>query len=68
VFAHVPLSSDIARDMQRIRLDRGMGYYGTALDWAKRILQGVSPVSGAGSPQRLIGVGPGVQDGPLPPS
>lgn len=48
VFAEVPLSADVALDIQRIRLDRGMGYYESALDWAKLILQGLSPISGMG--------------------
>lgn len=48
VFAEVPLSVDVAMDIQRIRLDRGMGYYESALDWAKLILQGLSPISGMG--------------------
>ena len=49
VFAEVPLSVDVALDIQRIKLDRGMGYYESALDWAKLILQGLSPISGIGS-------------------
>lgn len=48
VFADVPLSADVNIDIQRIRLDRGMGYYASALDWAKLILLGFSPVSGMG--------------------
>ena len=48
VFAGVPLSVDVALDIQRIRLDRGMCYYESALDWAKLILQGLSPISGMG--------------------
>jgi len=48
VFAEVPLCSDIAQDLKRIRLDRGMTYYEPALDWARLILQGDSPVTGAG--------------------
>nr|WP_315445347.1 McrC family protein [uncultured Pseudomonas sp.] len=48
VFAEVPLCSDIVQDLKRIRLDRGMTYYEPALDWARLILQGDSPVTGAG--------------------
>ena len=48
VFAAVPQSVDVALDIQRIRLDRGMGYYESALDWAKLILQGLTPISGMG--------------------
>jgi 5-methylcytosine-specific restriction enzyme subunit McrC len=49
VFADVPPSVDVAQDIQRIRLARGMGYYESALDWAKLILQGLSPITGMGS-------------------
>ncbi|MCX7098946.1 MAG: McrC family protein [Methylococcales bacterium] len=48
VFADVPQSIDVVQDVQRIRLDRGMGYYESALDWSKLILQGMSPISGSG--------------------
>jgi 5-methylcytosine-specific restriction enzyme subunit McrC len=48
VFADVPFSVDVGLDIQRIRLDRGMSYYAPALDWAKLILQGLSPISGVG--------------------
>jgi 5-methylcytosine-specific restriction enzyme subunit McrC len=48
VFSDVPLSTDVGQDIQRIRIDRGMGYYDSALDWAKLILRGLSPVSGVG--------------------
>lgn len=48
IFADVPLSKDVALDVQRIRLDRGMVYYEPAIDWAKLILQGLSPISGIG--------------------
>ncbi|WP_395787235.1 McrC family protein [Aquimonas sp.] len=48
VFADVPLSIDVGLDIQRIRLDRGMRYYSPALDWAKLILKGLSPISGVG--------------------
>lgn len=48
VFADVPQSIDVVQDIQRIRLDRGMGYYESALDWSKLFLQGMSPISGSG--------------------
>lgn len=48
VFADIPLSPDVAQDAQRIRLDRGMGYYESALDWAKLILGGMNPTSSPG--------------------
>jgi 5-methylcytosine-specific restriction enzyme subunit McrC len=46
VFSDVPQSIDIDQDIQRIRLDRGMSYYETSLDWAKLILNGMSPIVG----------------------
>lgn len=48
VFADVPVCSDVAQDLKRVRLDRGMGYYEPALEWARLILEGDSPVTGAG--------------------
>lgn len=48
IFADVPISSDVALDIKRIRLDRGMSYYESALDWAMLILQGLSPLTGTG--------------------
>lgn len=48
VFSDVPPSVDVHQDIQRIRLDRGMGYYESSLNWAKLILQGLSPISGMG--------------------
>ena len=48
VFNEIPDSTDVAKDMQRIRLDRGMNYYEPALDWAKLILKGYSPLTGSG--------------------
>jgi len=48
VFADVPASDQPALDFQRMRLDRGMGYYADALAWARLILQDESPLTGAG--------------------
>ena len=48
VFNEIPYSVDIAKDIQRIRLDRGMSYYEPAIDWAKLILNGYSPLTGMG--------------------
>jgi 5-methylcytosine-specific restriction enzyme subunit McrC len=53
VFADVPLSVDVDLDFQRVRLDRGMSYYGPALDWAKLILRDFSPTSVIGKNQAL---------------
>jgi 5-methylcytosine-specific restriction enzyme subunit McrC len=48
VFDEVPESNNFIQDLQAIRLDRGMSYYEHALDWAKLILSGMSPLTGAG--------------------
>lgn len=49
VFADIPHSSNIAQDLQRIRLDRGMSYYASAMMWARLILSAISPVSAFGA-------------------
>ena len=51
VFDEVPESSNILRDIENIRLDRGMNYYEHALEWAKLILSGLSPLTGTGTNQ-----------------
>lgn len=48
VFADVPVSVQPKSDLQRVRLDRGMGYYAHALAWARLILDEVSPLTGTG--------------------
>lgn len=48
VFANVPVSLDPEIDFQRVRVDRGMGYYADALAWARLILDEESPLTGAG--------------------
>lgn len=48
VFAEVPISMQPNLDYQRVRLDRGMGYYEEALAWSKLILDQQSPVTGHG--------------------
>lgn len=48
VFADVPPSTQIRLDFQQVRLDRGMGYYIDALDWARLILNEESPLTGSG--------------------
>lgn len=48
VFAGVPPSTQPRIDFQRVRLDRGMGYYADALAWARLILEEESPVTGTG--------------------
>jgi 5-methylcytosine-specific restriction enzyme subunit McrC len=49
VFNEVPESVNFQQDIQAIRLVRGMSYYEHALDWAKLILYGLSPLTGAGN-------------------
>ncbi|MCW7540483.1 McrC family protein [Aquabacterium sp. A7-Y] len=48
VFADVPVSAQPRTDFQRVRLDRGMGYYADALAWARLILDEESPLTGTG--------------------
>lgn len=48
VFADVPVSTQPRTDFQRVRLDRGMGYYADALAWAHIILDEESPLTGTG--------------------
>lgn len=48
VFADIPESSDVARDLKLIRLERGMAHYADALAWVRLILTGDSPVASMG--------------------
>lgn len=48
VFADVPASTQARIDFQRVRLDRGMGYYADALAWTRLILDEESPLTGTG--------------------
>lgn len=48
VFADVPASAQPRIDFQRVRMDRGMGYYADALAWTRLILDEESPLTGAG--------------------
>lgn len=47
-FADVPASIQPQIDFQRVRLERGMGYYADALAWARLILEEQSPLTGTG--------------------
>jgi 5-methylcytosine-specific restriction enzyme subunit McrC len=49
VFDDVPVSNSIEQDIKNIRLDRGMSYYSTALQWAQLIIKGFNPLTGFGS-------------------
>ncbi|HHY0362566.1 TPA: McrC family protein [Vibrio cholerae] len=51
VFADIPASVNPQTDFQRVRLDRGMVHYETALAWTRLILTDESPLIGAGSHQ-----------------
>jgi 5-methylcytosine-specific restriction enzyme subunit McrC len=48
VFADVPVSTQPRVDFQRVRLDRGMGCYASALAWSRLILEKESPLTGTG--------------------
>ena len=48
VFSDVPVSTQPHIDFQRVRLDRGMGYYANALAWVRLILGEKSPLTGIG--------------------
>lgn len=49
VFNEIPSSVNIDSDLQKIRLDRGMEYYQSALAWSCLILKGESPLTGSGT-------------------
>lgn len=49
VFTDIPESAQISQDFQRVRIDRGMGYYANALAWARLILEEQSPLTGSGA-------------------
>lgn len=51
VFDGIPKPLNFQQDFNAIRLDRGMSYYEHALDWAKLILSGMTPLTGAGKNQ-----------------
>lgn len=47
-FEDVPASTQVATDFQKVRLDRGMGYYSNALAWARIILNNESLIANKG--------------------
>jgi 5-methylcytosine-specific restriction enzyme subunit McrC len=47
-FSDVPESAQIARDFQKVQVDRGMGHYSDALAWARLILDDKAPLTGLG--------------------
>lgn len=47
-FAEVPASDQVASDLRRVRLDRGMEHYAEAIAWARLILIKDSPLTGVG--------------------
>lgn len=51
VFADIPPSVQVRTDFQKVRVDRGMGYYADALAWARLILDEESPLTGSGQNQ-----------------
>ena len=48
VFAEIPCSQQIKSDFAAVRLDRGMAYYKIPLQWAKIVLEEMSPLAGIG--------------------
>lgn len=46
--ADVPCSIRVLEDFRRVRLDRGMGAYHSALSWARLILEQMSPLTASG--------------------
>lgn len=48
VFNDISLSKDVKKDIDNIRIDRGMHHYEQALAWAKLILTNQSPLTGRG--------------------
>ncbi|WP_026971627.1 McrC family protein [Aliagarivorans marinus] len=52
-FADIPVSRDVAGDFTKLRIDRGMGYYQSAIDWARLILNGLSPLAMQGSAKAI---------------
>ncbi len=53
VFNEIVESTDIAKDFQKVRLDRGMEYYEPSLDWAKLLLNNQSPLTGTGKSEAI---------------
>jgi 5-methylcytosine-specific restriction enzyme subunit McrC len=49
VFADIPSPACIDTDLRRVRLDRGMEYYGPAIDWAKLLFRGLNPLGASGT-------------------
>jgi 5-methylcytosine-specific restriction enzyme subunit McrC len=47
-FAEIPASSKVEEDFQLVQVDRGMGYYSDALDWARLFLRDRVPLTGSG--------------------
>lgn len=50
-FADIPVSIDIDGDFDRLSRQRGMDHYAEPLEWARLLLSGQSPVTGAGTHQ-----------------
>lgn len=52
-FVDVPFCKSIEQDFNMLKLGKGMKDYQTSLDWAKLILEGISPLSMKGGNQAL---------------
>lgn len=48
-FADIPASVVPATDWQRVRLDRGMDHYASAMDWTRWVLNHLAPVPASGN-------------------
>jgi 5-methylcytosine-specific restriction enzyme subunit McrC len=49
VFADVPLSTNVRKDLSAVKLDRGMNYYKVPYEWTKLVLDGFSPLTMKGN-------------------
>lgn len=52
-FADIPASTQPWLDLQKVRLDRGMGHYADAMAWTRLILNDESPLTGSGETKAL---------------
>ena len=52
-FSDVPLSRNIKQDFAAIKVTRGMEHYHRPLDWARLILEGLTPISMQGKTEAL---------------
>jgi 5-methylcytosine-specific restriction enzyme subunit McrC len=53
VFADIPLSTNVRKDLSAVKLDRGMSYYKVPYEWTKLVLDGFSPLTMQGNSYAL---------------